>query len=224
LRLDTTASGPAGPAGDTLVPTPNVAIPAWSAPPNAAQPNGQRLDTLDGRFQSASKQIGNFLWNVHAVNVGGFSRWRLYKLPAAGTRVLFSRTPTTSGCANADHLFNPSIDTNSASTSAPAFVTATRTCPSQPAAGRAAQLIFRGPNSSDRGWAVTNVQTSAKQFATDFFGTPCNEINGRFSCRWGDYSSTQIDPSNTSRAWGFNELITGITQSEWETRGALVGP
>ena len=156
--------------------------------------------------------------------MGGFSRWRLYKLPTTGTKVLFSRTPTTSGCANADHLFNPSIDTNSASTSALAFVTATRTCPSQPAAGRAAQLIFRGPNSSDRGWAVTNVQTSARQFATDTFGTPCNEIDRRFSCRWGDYSSTQIDPSNTSRAWGFNQLITGSLPSDWEARGALVGP
>jgi hypothetical protein len=210
LRLDTS---PAGVGSDALVSTANISIPAWTAPPNAAQPNGELLDALDGRFQSASKQIGGRLWNVHAVNSSGFARWRLYKLSTTGTSPLFTFTPTTSTCANADHLFNPSVDTNSASTSALAFVTASRTCPSQATSGRAAHLIFRGPNSSPTGWVFNTVQTSATQF-----------VGCGSGCRWGDYSATQIDPSNTGRAWGFNQLVTGSSQFSWNTRAAQAGP
>jgi hypothetical protein len=209
---------------DTLVVTPSISVASAPVPPDATQPNGQRLDTVDGRFVSATKQIGTLLFNVRSVNVGGFSRWRLYKLSTTGTTPLFTFTPTTSTCANGDHLFNASVDTNSTSTSALAFVTATRTCPSQAVAGRAAHLIFRGPNSSGAGWVFNTVQTSPTNFAITGLGTSCNAAPGRLSCRWGDYSSTQIDPSSTGRAWGFNQLITGTSQFNWNTRAGQVGP
>jgi len=210
LRLTTSASGV---GSDTLASTSSISIAAWTAPPAASQPNGELIDTLDGRFQSASKQLGSLLWNVKAVNIGGFARHRLYKLSTTGTTALFTRTPTTSTCANADHLFNPSIDTNSTSTSALAFVTSSRTCPSQATAGNVAHVIFRGPNSSTANWVFTTIQTSASQY------TGCGG-----GCRWGDYSSTQIDPSSTGRAWGFNQLVTGSSQFSWNTRAGLVGP
>ena len=202
--------------------TPNIIIPAATVPPDATQPNGQRLDTIDGRFVSASKQLGTFLWNAHSINVGGFARFRLYKLSTAGNAPLFTFTPTTATCANADHLFLASVDTNSIAANAPIFVTATRTCPSQAVAGRAAHLVFRGPNSSNLGWVFNTVATSATNFASTGLGTTCNAAPGRLSCRWGDYSSTQIDPSNLARAWGFNELITGATQFNWTTRGGQI--
>ena len=208
---------------DTLNATPNITVASAPVPPDAPQPNGQRLDTVDGRFVSPTKQIGTLLFNVRSVNVGGFSRWRLYKLSTTGTSPLFTFTPTTSTCANGDHLFNASVDTNSTSTTALAFVTATRTCPSQATAGRAAHLIFRGPNSSATGWVFNTVETSAAQFATSTSGTSCNAASPRLACRWGDYSSTQIDPSNTVQAWGFNQLATGTTQFDWNTRAGRVG-
>ncbi|HET7679145.1 MAG TPA: hypothetical protein VFK79_03305 [Xanthobacteraceae bacterium] len=234
-RFRLTPSGSGAGMTDTLTALSNINIPFWTAPPDAVQPNGRKLDSLDGRFQSASKQIGSVLWNVHAVNVGGFSRWRMYKVSNFGTSVLFSRTPTTSTCANQDHLFNPSIDTNSTSTSALAFVTASRTCPSQATAGRAAHLIFRGANASNTGWVFSLIATSVNQFTIlggTAGGASCNTtgVGFRGSCRWGDYSSTQIDPSTPTTAWGFNQLITtgslGGAQSQfnWTTRGARVGP
>jgi len=222
LRLSTSTSGT---TGDTLAFLSNINIFAWTAPPDAAQPNGQRLDTLDGRFQSASKQIGSFLWNVHAVNISSQSRVRLYKVSTSGTGVLFSRTFATTACTGTQHTFNPSVDTNSASTSAPAFVTLSRTCPASGAIGRAAHLIHRGPNSANP-WVFNTVGISAAEWVTSSGSTTCNNNPGRFSCRWGDYSSTQIDPSNTAQAWGFNQLVTntpfGTSQASWITRGGLV--
>jgi len=223
-RLNVSASGP---GSDTLSTLSSIGVAAWTAPPDATQPNGQNLDTSDGRFASATKQIGSNLWNVHSINVGGFSRWRLYKFSTSGTSALFTFTPTTSTCANADDLFNASVDTNSTAAGTLAFVTASRTCQSQSTAGRAAHLVFRGNNSSSAGWISTTVETSTTNFATEN-GVACNTAappnKPRASCRWGDYSATQIDPSNTGRAWGFNQLVTGTTSFNWNTRAGLVGP
>jgi hypothetical protein len=208
-RLNPVGSGST--MADTLTNTGNVAIPAWTAPPNAAQPNGELLDTLDGRFQSASKQIGSVIWNTHSENIGGFARVRTYMISTTGG-LLASRTTTTGTCANVDHTFNPSVDTNSTVAGTLAFITYSRTCPSQ-AAGRAAHLISRGPNTLGAGFVFTTVETSATQF------TGCGS-----ACRWGDYSATQIDPTDTGRAWGFNQLVTGTSQFNWNTRAGKVGP
>lgn len=215
------------PANDTLTVLSSIDIPNWTAPPDAVQPNGQRLDTLDGRFQSATKQIGTSLWNVHAVNVGGVSRVRLYKMSMSATTPSLVKTLFTASCASANqYTFNPSVDTNSAG-AVNAFVTASRTCRGSGAVGRAAHLIFRGPNNAVGGWGFNLIETSAAQFSNDGNGVVCNNTSAR-SCRWGDYSSTQIDPSSTTSAWGFNQLITTGTisgsgsQFNWRTRAGQV--
>jgi hypothetical protein len=223
-----TAAGGVG--GDTLAATANINVTAWTAAPNAAQPNGQRLDTLDGRFQSATKQIGTSLWNVHAVKVGSFSRARIYKFSTTGTNPLFVFTPVSDTQCNCEHRFNPSIDTNSAAGSATAFMTSTRTIPSKAGPGKAAHLISFGPNSSGFGWDLNVVATSPTQYTNDGNGNSCNTVPIVATCRWGDYSATQIDPSNTARAWGFNQLIRNGSVSgagshfNWNTRAGMVGP
>src|SRR6266540_1032125 len=197
----------ASPATDTVVTTAAIAITVWSGPPAAAQPNGTTLDTLDGRFQSATIQNGTNLWNVHSINIGGFARWRLYQLSTTGTSPLFTFN-TTSVAGNNDHLFNPSVATNATQ----AFISSSRTVPSDSSgAGNAAMLIFNGANASSAGWTFDLIATSASQY------TGCSV------CRWGDNSATQIDPSNDAAAWGFNQLVTGTSQFfNWTTRGALV--
>ena len=235
-RLRLTPSGSGSGIADTLTALSSIVIPSWSAPPDAPQPNGQKLDTLDGRLQSASKQIGSVLWNVHSVNVGGRARVRLYKVSTGGS-LLFSRSLATSqtGCTGADHTFNPSIDTNSAQTDSLAFVTASRTCPPSVTVGRAAHLVFRGPNSSSTGWVFNTIATSPDQFRIlgGSAGTkPCNTTGTGFrgSCRWGDYSSTQIDPSAPTDAWSFNQVVRtgsiGGSQSQfnWNTRAGRDTP
>jgi hypothetical protein len=207
-----------GPGSDRLSGSWSMTVPFWSAAPQAPQPNGQSLDTLDGRFQSASVQTGSSLWNVHAINLGNFARWRLYKFSISTNTAVVLATPTTSDCGNCDHLFNPSVAVNSGK----AFVTASRTIPSNSSTGSAAILIFSGPNSST--WKGSNaafnvIATSPAQFVTDGFGNFCNQTDIQ-ACRWGDYSATQIDPSNTATAWGFNQLIGGSTEFDWTTSAA----
>jgi hypothetical protein len=96
--------------------------------------------------------------------------------------------------------------------------------------GNAAHLISRGANTLAGTFIFTSVEISATQFTVDGFGHSCNTVPIRFSCRWGDYSATQIDPSDTGRAWGFNQLVISGSiggagsQFNWNTRGAKVGP
>ena len=207
---------------DTLTATAAIAVTAWTAAPSAAQPNGQTLDTLDGRFQSATIQNGTSLWNVHTVNVGGAVA-RLYQFSTTGTSPLFTKDLLTAGD---DRVFNPSVAVNATN----AFVTATRTWPSQGSpTGNAAMVMFRGPNSSSSGYTFDVIATSTSQFTQEFVAgvgfVPCNTSIPNVkepSCRWGDYSATQIDPSDTSAAWGFNQLVTGTTSGNWTTQAGLI--
>ena len=69
------------------------------------------------------------------------------------------------------------------------------------------------------------ISTSLDQYIrTGYFGgsTTCNADPDIHTCRWGDYSATQIDPSATNSAWGFNQLIVGETSKNWITKGAQV--
>ena len=188
----------------------SISVPDWTAPPNAPQPNGKTLDTLDGRFVSQTQQVGTALWNVHPINVGGFSRVRLYQFDQTATAPLFIFTPSSVAGTNNDHLFNPSVAVDGPSNLA--FITASRTIPADPQNGKPGMLIFKGSANSDLGWLFHVVRISPHQYVT------CTTD----PCRWGDYSAMQIDPSNHTRAWGFNQIVTGPSDLQWSTRAAKV--
>ncbi|MCB1536887.1 MAG: hypothetical protein KDJ44_19800, partial [Rhodoblastus sp.] len=209
-RLNLWASD-TGAGADFLSSIANVAIPAWSAPPNAAQPNGTTLDSLDGRFQSASIQARDMIWNVHSIGLSGFSKIRMYRMSTdpAITAPLTVFTPTTA--AN-EHLFNPSVATAAGAVNAPAFITMTRTIPSSATTGRATMLMLAGLNAStlSEDWQLHYISQSSTQFV------------GCSPCRWGDYSATQVDPWDSGKGWGFNQLVTGTTEFNWVMRAAGV--
>jgi hypothetical protein len=193
--IDTTANTIAGPS--------TIPLPAsWTAPPAASQPGTtQKLDTLDGRFQSASVQIGTTLWNVHAVNVSGRARSKVYKVNAtANTSVLAVFVQTSSTSFN----FNPSFVTGSTSTTSPGFLTWSTTDP--PAGIKPAMDMLTGPNASSTGWFVTRFVTSTSS---------CTSAS---VCRWGDYSSTTLDPLNVNQAFGVNQYLTGSSEFNWSTK------
>jgi hypothetical protein len=212
LRYNHTAGATIG--ADTLAAAASYAIASWTTPPNAVQPNGQKLDSLDGRFQSASLQSRDRIWNIHAVNFGGRPLIRWYRLQKSASSVL---STVTFQSTTTSHLFNPSFVTNSGLDGSPAFITASRTEPSPTCTAiscRAAMITFSGPNNSGGDWTQSLAGTSTSQF------TGCNSTTSRGSCRWGDYSSITVDPNDAGRAWGFNQLINGTTQFKWFTRAA----
>lgn len=211
LRYDHAAGATVG--ADTLKVAAASPITPWGVPPDAVQPNGQRLDSLDGRFQGASIQSRDRIWNVHTVASGGAPAIRWYRLKRSSPTTLSTHT-FTSG-----HLFNPSFTTGSGIDGAPAFITASRTIPTCWANEcRAAMLIYSGPNSTSRGWLGSIASTSTNNFTTVDGAVSCN-ASPLGACSWGNYSAITIDPNEAGSAWGFNQLINGITQSDWFTRG-----
>jgi hypothetical protein len=198
---------------DTLTVGANYAIAGWAVPPDAVQPNGQRLDSLDGRFQSASIQSRDRIWNIHTIASRTTPVIRWYRLRRAASTVLSTHT-FTSG-----HLFNPSFVTGSGIDGAPAFINASRTVPTCTTSScRASMLTFSGPNSTSTGWLGYVAASSTSQFLTTNGSTLCNN-DARRSCRWGDYSAITVDPNEAGSAWGFNQLINGTNQFNWFTRG-----
>jgi len=120
-------------------------------------------------------------------------------------------TPKNTTQAN-EHLFNASFATSSGVSKTPAFISATRTIPSSSTKGRATTVMFAGLNSSsnDADWSVVSLGQSPAQF------TNCSP------CAWGNYSATQVDPSNPKRAWGFSQLATGVNDIQWTVRAGEV--
>lgn len=216
LRLNYTAAGAIG--TDTLAAAPGYAIPAWGIPPDAVQPNGQRLDSLDGRFQNASIQSRDRIWNIHSVALGAKPMIRWYRLQRSASTTLSTVSFISSATS---HLFNPSFVTNSGIDGSPAFITASRTDPTCVAVScLAAMLTFSGPNNAGAAdWTQSLTGTSTTSFTFTSGTTTCN-LSSRGSCRWGDYSSITVDPLNGGRAWGFNQLISGPSQFNWFTRAA----
>jgi hypothetical protein len=209
----------------------------WIKPDRARQPNGELLET-NARFSAPSMQAGHFVWNVHtqATDLDSFryARWRLYKFNILQRKVVFTHSPRT--IADDEDTFNASLATTAAAATdpdAPIYVNFSRTVQSKPSAGRPAMLIAKGPSGRKAGWTYQVIATSPGQYDHTLYynNNPnmpmhCNDPN--VLCRWGPWSSTQIDPSDPTKGWGFNQLVTTGTVGgagshyNWMTKGAQV--
>ena len=213
-----------GANADTLTTRTSWNIPTWNAAPDCAQPNGQKLDSLDGRFQSASIQYGGVLYNAHTISNGSSPkpskiRWYRLQLNAASTVLSTSNFLSfhSDGC-----VFNPSLATSDNSS---AFITVSETSSTT----NAAFWVWAGNRLNPGGFVTNVIQTSGTQFTTKNGTYACNDTTApapwnRPSCRWGDYSSAQVDPSYTGggRMWGCNELTNGTQMFNWQTRCSQV--
>jgi hypothetical protein len=191
--------------GDQSLTVATIPVPAYSFPPNASQPGtANQLDTLDARFQTASTQVGDRLFQVHTVALGAYPTPFFYEFNTTTNAVVqsgfFYASPTS-------HDFNPSIAANDARD---VFVTWSATDPgTRVSAGTNAQVRFSGRRSTDpagvigAGAAIFTSGTSYSLF------------------RWGDYSAVTIDPANPLQAWVVNEHIASSTT--WGTTIGWVG-
>jgi hypothetical protein len=180
----------------------DIAVAPYSPPPPAPQPGTNIvLDTLDGRFVNASTQTGDFLWQVHTVNLVGYAAPKFYQINTATNAVVqsafFFGTSTSFD-------FNASIAANSAND---VFVTWSMT---DPARGTNAQVRFSGFDHNNGATYVLAPGTAA-------FTSPTWFIGGR----WGDYSAVTIDPRNDRRAWLVNESI--LPNHDWASRIVGIG-
>jgi hypothetical protein len=206
-----TLSNASTPGTTTLTGPVNVIVPIHSTPPpNGDQPGvAEDLDTLDGRFQNASTQVGTSLWNVHTTAVSGFPVPRYYRIDTT------SNVSTQSGqfyeSATSDD-FNPAIMANSANA---VFVTWTSTQGSGAGAHHARMRISGKTSSETVIPAGSSVFTSAVALTgNDSSGNPLVQ-------RWGDYSACSVDPSNTTLAWCVNETI--VDANTWGSRIVRIG-
>jgi hypothetical protein len=180
----------------------NVSVPAYSGPPPAPQPGtNATLDTLDGRFVNASTQTGDFLWQVHTVNLVGYAAPKFYQINTASSTLVqsafFFGTSTS-------YDFNASIAANSSND---IYVTWTMT---DPARGTNAQVRFSGFDHNNGATYSLGSGTAAFTSPTWFGGG-----------RWGDYSAVTVDPVNSRRAWLVNEDIQA--NHDWGSRIVGIG-
>jgi hypothetical protein len=189
------------PNGMSLTGPVDVPVDPYQVPPPALQPGTTAmLDTLDGRFVNASTQTGDFLWQVHTVNLAGFAAPKFYQINTAANSVVQNGFFFASGSS---FDFNASLAANSDND---VFLTWTST---DPPAGINAQVRFAGCDHND-GPAVPGSGTTTFTSPTSFGGG-----------RWGDYSAVTIDPSNARQAWLVNEDVTAT--GDWGSRVDGIG-
>jgi hypothetical protein len=178
-----------------------IPVPAYAAPPPAPQPGGSSLDTNDGRFVNASTQTGNYVWQVHTVDLAGYAAPKFYQIDTATRSVVrsafFFGTPTS-------YDFNASIAANSDND---IFVTWSMT---DPARGTFVQVRYAGFDHHDGPDYVLGPGHAA-------YTSPTH----KYIVDWGYYSAVTIDPTNPRRAWLVNEdVVPGPT---WGTRIVGIG-
>jgi hypothetical protein len=186
-------------------------VPGWSTPPAVPQPAscapaGANLDSLDGRFQNAGIQSGDFYYQTNTTADFGVATPRYYILSG-----LLSFAPAVAfetdvyGFGTSSYDFNPSIGTDNN--------------------GRFAL------NWSDTD--PTNGINASMYYADNKAGNPTNSTGAQRvyvspSCytgvgtsRWGDYSQTTFDFSAASPTfWIKNESIPSA--NFWSTKVAKV--
>jgi hypothetical protein len=175
-----------------------VAVPAYSAPPNASQPGtAQVLDTLDARFVNASAQISAFIYNIHSVAFGAAAlRW--YRINLNTVALVSSATFFESGT---DATFNASLVVDGAQRM---YVSYSRT--DAPAGA--------GPQAKATGKLVGDANLGPGILLAVGPSLTGNFDPGHGSQRWGDNSSVSLDPNTFTAAgnpmvWTTNERSLG---------------
>jgi len=198
-------------AGDppTLSAAASITVPAFAYPPNAPQPGmgtSYLIDTSDARFVNAGTQIGNSLFQVHTINIGGLARPRFYEFDTVNKTVIQSGTFNRSGTS---YDFNASIAANRFKD---VFVTWSATDPTNSVH---AEVRFSGRLHTDTPGVIPSPGSLLFGSTVALTGNP---TTGSTTQRWGDYSAVTIDPADATglTAWIVNERI--LNASTWGSR------
>ena len=174
--------------------TTDIAVPVYAAPQNARQPGAPAVENDAARFGSNVVEVNGSLWAAHAVDGTGTSnsaiRW--YQIDVNTNAVLQTGVIEN---PNVDYFY-PSIAVNDTGAVVIGF---SGSGPTQFISSMAAFGSTTG--------GVTSFQSPVilAAGAADY-----NLTFGGGRNRWGDYSSTVVDPTDPNKFWTFQERVSSL--------------
>lgn len=185
----------------------DLAVNAYTVPPNAPQIGGTTVNTADQRMLSAEWRA-NQLVSTHIAGVGGEATARWYQFNTAGTPVVVQQGNVDPGVGI--HTYMPSIAISPGGFIAMTYMqSSTTTTMSMYATGRRpTDPLGTMPNN-------TLIRAGARAYSA-FDGQPF---------RVGDYSATTVDPINGT-FWVANEYATAAAANNfgcWIANVLVVG-
>ena len=183
----------AGTSSATVSSTTNISVASYTNPPTADQPGtAQNLNTGDARLSGNVVEVGGSLWAVQCVtdSATGNAAVRWYEIDEATNAVLQSGTISD---ANLDFYF-PSIAVNSSG-----------------------DVVIGFSGSGDSQFVSSYAAVGTTTGGATTFNTPMvlqtgmadyEILDGISRNRWGDYSATVVDPTDSTRFWTFQEVTT----------------
>jgi hypothetical protein len=190
-----------GAAGASLGSTSTVIITYDSQSSPACQPNATcNIDTLDDRFSSTVYQVGNLIYAANTVDNAGRAavHWMVFD---ASTGKLKQEGLITDGARD---LFQPSIAVNAAGDVVIGY--------------NESGLDLNISSFAAVGHTVAGILSFTEQLllATSPVGNYTDGFSSTNPDRWGDYSMTMVDPTDSTVFWTIQELAAG--SSTWGTR------
>ena len=177
----------------------NVAVPAYSAAPDADQPGPKaNINVGDPRFGSSVVLNNGELWGIHTVNVGGRAGARWYRINESTNTLIESGTISHPSLA----YFYPSIAVNDLGDVVVGF---SGTDPT----------TFVG-SYAVVGKTTGGVTTFGTPFVTKAGVSDYERLDQIGRNRWGDYSATSVDPADPSIFWTIQEYVAAT--DEWGTQ------
>ncbi len=185
-------------ANASILPGTPIAVDPYTFPIDPTQPDGsENLSDNESRLSAKVYTVGGILYVTQSIEVNNRAAIRWYRISATNYTLLESGTIT-----NADlDLFFPSI----AATHNGVIIIGCNGC-----------SIHVPVSSYAYAGQTVNGTTSFSGPVLLQAGTIGNYQDGSTESRWGDYSTTSVDPSDPSRFWTIQLLPR--TSSTWATR------
>ncbi len=175
-----------------------INVAQYSNPPAGAQPDRTRsISTIDDRIASNVYQIGNILYAVHSTTLGGNSAITWLKIDEQTNQVIQEGVLSD---PNFDY-FHPSVAANANGDVVIGFT----------------RSGFGANGNLSAFAAIGKTSGGVTTFGTAFLLKASSVGNYHFaSSRWGDYSTTVVDPTDPNMFWTFQEYA--LASNAWATQ------
>lgn len=201
-----TVANAAGPGSATHSSVTSITIPGYDVPINPYQPDGSdNLDDGDARLSAMVRCVNGVFYAVHGVQYNNRAAVRWYRINAADNSLLESGTITT----NLD-LFYPSIAANDDGTVVIGF----NGCSSNSFISAYAVV----------GRTVGGVTTFGPLMLLKAGNVSYQNTDSTGYSRWGDYSTTSVDPADPTRFWTIQMYPSAGDSWSTQITEILTGP